>query len=464
VATVDTPGAELAAAEAPGTKDSLAARGAPLVGLAAAILSLALGALLLERRPLSVLEAATAERAGTPFRPLLDWALENDPGLAGFTALLHPVVSVSTQEWALRGPSVVAAALACIGTYGLGTILAGRLAGAVAAVALALDAGVVAVSQQARPLALSLLAIVVSTLVLALALTRSDRWWLAYVPACLLLAVSHPAAVSVLAAQAGAIAVVCLRTARSWTRAAAAFLLAAAAAVPLAVAALADRVASAGSGTLDAGELGRGLARAAGWSPALVLLAVFGGVALATGLAPKAAAWKAVLVAGLVVAPVAALALAAVWLPVHTGWTAILAAPGLALGAGAGVAALPGRAAVVAACAVLVASALPGLAAWYQADPENDWRAATGRVATRLPDAARLVVLPDRATSVVRYYRPDLELAARARGREAWILVEAATPRQAIEAARAVVQTPRFALLEQRRVGDDLLLQRWVRP
>jgi len=73
------------------------------------------------------------EAARGPFGDVVENALEHDPAQAGYLALLRPVVALSDAEWAVRAPSVVAAALAALFAYWLGAQLFGRLAGANAA-------------------------------------------------------------------------------------------------------------------------------------------------------------------------------------------------------------------------------------------------------------------------------------------------------------------------------------------
>lgn len=439
--------------------------GAPLTALAAAGLAATLGAVSLTRRPLSTLEAVTVDQARAPLRDVLDLAIQHDPGQVGYRALLHPIVTWSDAEWAVRAPSLVAVTLSCLVAYAIGALLVSRLAGAIAALALALDAGVVASGQQARPVASALFMVLLATLALVLSICRSDWWWLAYVPACALLALTHPVAVSVLAAHACAIVLAYRQSGRSRLRAAAAFGLAVVAAAPLALAAIVDRT-EAGDITfgLAAGELARGVGRASGWSVALFTLAVLGCVALAAGFARRAAAWKAALVIGLIVAPAATVLLADVFLAVYPAWTLVVSAPGLALACGIGVASIPSRWGALGATAALVALAAPGLAAWYAQRASPDWREAMTRASAAAGPGEVVLVVPEQGRAAARYYGGHLRLTARAYGPAVWVLVTGAEGEAAIEAARTVVPTPRYALLREGPAGEGAVLQQWVRP
>jgi mannosyltransferase len=429
------------------------------------VAAVALAAIALTRRPLSALEAASVVRAKAPFRDILDWAIHNDPATAGYQALLHPVVTWSDAEWAVRAPSVLAAGLSCLLAYAIGAVLVDRMARAVGALALALNAGVVASAQQARPLAPAIFAVLLATLMLVLALTRSDWWWFAYVPACAVLALMHPVAISILAAHACAIAVAHAHGSRSHVRALTAFALAVVAATPLALAAIVDRAEAPDDGAIFAvGDLGRGLARASGWNIAVVGLAALGCVGLAMGFAPRAAAWKAALVSGLVLAPVAAVVVADVFLQVYAEWALVVAAPGLALGCGIGLSSISSRWGSLAALAAIVVLAVPALVAWYLQAANPDWRRAMARVSAVAGPGEAVLVVPEGGRSAALYYGSELRLSIRPYGPTAWVLVTGLAGADAIEAARAVVPTPRYALLSETPLGEGAVLQRWVRP
>ena len=74
-----------------------------------------------------------------------------------------------------------------------------------------------------------------------------------------------------------------------------------------------------------------------------------------------------------------------------------------------------------------------------------------------------VVVLPARARTAFSYYAPDLRLSRVGRG-DAVFVVIAGNPTRATRSGRGVVSPPRYALLSEEHAGDDLVVQRWVRP
>ena len=426
-----------------------------LAPLAAGALAAALGLLLLGRKSLSTDEAFEVALARQTLADVLDDA-GSRLGSSAHLLLIHPVARVNDAEWAVRAPSVVAVVLAAVLLYVLGSRLFGRLAGAVAGVALALHAGVVAVAQLAQPYGLAVLGVVLATLLFVIALERgSVGWAVAYALSVALLPFLHPAAASVAAAQ---LAAAIVRDRRP-SPALLASVAGCAVAVPVLVAVGLDRP---DGGTLDLGDLAEGVARGAGWNPVLVVLAGLGIVFAAVRL-HEAALWKAVLVGGLVVAPLAALLLAALVVTVFPDWALVVTAPGLALGVGAAVGGLAESRALV-AIGALAAAAVVALVFQYRAEPDEDWRAAARAVRLVSRPGETVVVTPERARPAFEYYAPDVRTSRVARGDAAWVLVPARSPEEAIELGRAVVPTPRYALRRQFRYGDGLRLQHWVRP
>jgi mannosyltransferase len=427
-----------------------------LAPLAAGALAAALGLLLLGRKSLSTDEAFEVSLARRTLADVLDDA-GSRLGSSAHLLLIHPIARVNDAEWAVRAPSVVAIVLAAALLYVLGARLFGRLAGAVAGGALALHAGVVATSQLAQPYALAVFGVVLSTLLFVVALERGSAGWaVAYALSVALLPFLHPAATSIVAAQLVAAVVRDRRPSLTLLASAAGC----AVAVPVLVVVGLDR--SDGNGALDLGDLAEGVAHAAGWNPVLVALAALGVVFAAVRLR-EAALWKALLVGGLVLAPVVALLLAALVVTVFPNWALVVAAPGLALGVGAGVAGLAGGRALVAAGAVGAVAAV-ALVFQYRAEPAEDWRAAARAAELVRKPGETVVVTPDRARPAFEYYAPDMQTSRVARGDAAWVLVPAPSPEAAIELGRSVVPTPRYALRRQFRYGDALRLQHWIRP
>jgi mannosyltransferase len=430
-----------------------------LTPIAAALLAAALGALFVGRKALSTQEAFSVFLARRNLGDLLQDA-DSRLGHLAHLVLLNPVARVNDAEWAVRAPSVIAAALAAGLVYVVGDRLFGHIAGAVAALALAVNAGVVSAAQLAQPYTLAILGIVVSTLLFVLVLERPSKGLMvAYAATAVLLPLLHPAASSILAAHLTA-ALVRERRATAAVLATAAGLVIA---TPLLVLLAFERAdAPDGRDVLPLGDLAEGIARGAGWNPLLVGLAAVGVAAAAVRLR-TAAAWKATLLAGLAVAPVLVLLLSAIALPVFPARALVLTAPGLALAAGAAVAAVTVRIAL-AALGTFVAVAAAAVALTYATGPQEDWR-RVGR-AVRLVKKAQetVVVVPERARPAFAYYAPEVETSLVARGDAAWVVVRADTPVEAIELGRSAVPTPRYALRRQFRYGDGLRLQHWIRP
>lgn len=444
-----------------GTTTALAWRLAPVaVGLG----SLALGAAALGHRSLTTDEASFLAQADAPFRSVLSTIVHDDPGQAGGLLLLKLASSIGFDEITLRAPSAIAVALAAGLLVVLGTMLLGRVAGLVAGIAFALDAGVVEASREARPYALGLLGIAVATLLLIVALERGGGWrWIPYAVAAASLPLTHPLAASVLAAHG--IALVGLRDREDLRRAGVAMIAATGAAGLLLAWMAADRLdAPDGAGPLDLERLGRGVAHPAGWNPVLVAAAIGGLAVLFMRRVTVPCPWCGALVSALIAAPVVATLLAAIAVPVHTG-PLVLCAPGIALAAGATAALLATvRGLVVTGLGILLVASAAVIAVRLTAPADEDWR-ALARAVKRVKGAHEtVVVVPDRSRAAFNYYAPYVTVTRFARGDGAWVAVVADTPAAAAEAARPLVPTPRYALLRQFRYGNDLRLQHWVRP
>jgi len=434
-------------------------RALPYVGPA---LAAVLGLAGLGRRALVVDEASLLSAAQASFSDVVEHAISNDPARAGYVAVLQPIASAGSSEVWLRLPSVLAGVVAAIAAYRLGRRLAGRHAGAAASIVLATSVGVVSLSRTVGPLALALAAMLVSSALFARAVDRGNAfWWAVYVLSAIALPLTHPIAVSALAAQLVAAGV-------AWREldlrlAVPALGIAVVECALLLTAAAVDRAeAPDGAGPLELDDVGAGIGRALGWSPVVAVLAVWGVISLHRR-SPERGRWKAVLVAGLVVMPIVFVLAAGVVLPVFPRTALTVAAGGLALGAGVGLFAIADsgvRLATGAALAVVAVAAL-GTAA-VRDQPEN-WRAAARLVEMRAGENDTVVVLPERARTAFSYYAPGLRLSRVGRG-EAVFVVVAGDAKHATRSGRRVVAAPRYALLSQEHAGDDLVVQRWVRP
>lgn len=440
---------------------ALAWRLAPLwVGLG----SLADSVIGLGSRSLTSIEATTLAAADGPFRTLISTIVHDDPGRSGHLLVLHGATTLGSDERTIRAPSAIAVALAAALIVILGTMLLGRVGGLVAGIALAANAGVVVVSREARPYALGILGIVLATLLLVVALERGGGWrWVPYALVAAALPLLHPLAASVLAAH---LAALMARRDRAELRIAGiALVTGTAVASCLLIWMAADRFDSSALGALDLEDLGRGLASGGGWNPVLAIAAIAGIVFLfrsAHSLSP--ARWIGVLVVGLIAAPIVVTLLAAVALPVHAG-ALVLCAPGVALAVGAAALLLsPVRGLVAAGLAVLLIASATTISARLLQPVDEDWRALAAAVKRVKAPKETVVVLPEGSRAAFAYYAPYVATIRFARGDGAWIAVRSSTAESAIDASRAAVVTPRYALLRQFRYGEGLRLQHWVRP
>jgi mannosyltransferase len=433
----------------------------PLAAAGSAVLAACLGVLLAGRKSLAVDEADAVAVARSSLPDLLDYVAGSETGRAVQLVVLQPVVRLSDAEWAVRAPSAAAFVLAVVLAYPLGTRLFGRLAGLTSALAVATCAGAVAAAQQARPYAFALAGIMLSSLLFVRALERSSTGrWTAYALSAAALPLLHPAAAAALGAHATAAAVDSRREPRRLV----AFAAALAVALLLVVVTILDRRnAPDGAGRLDIRDVAEGAAHGVGWNVALVAAATAGIGLVAAGRVRGAGTWQAVLAGGLALAPILLLLLAALWLPVYADRVLVLSTPGLALGAGALVAALPARWATAAAVG-LTAAAAGTLLLWYASAPEENWRAAARAVARSRGERESVVVVPERARAVLGYYAPGVPTRPRASGQGAWVLVHAPDDVEAIRLARTAVRTPRYALAEQTTYGEDVRVQHWVQP
>jgi mannosyltransferase len=453
----------IACSTAPEETRTPATRAWRLAPVAVALGSLALGAVLLGHRSLTTDEAASLAQARGPLGSVLSTIVHDDPGQAGEILLLKLATAVSSDELTLRLPAAIAVAIAAGLLVVLGTLLVGRVGGLVAGLALAADAGVVEASRQARPYAVGLLGIVVVTLLFVLALEHGGRrLWVPYAIGAALLPLTHPLAASVLAAHGAAL--IARRDHAELRRAGMALVAGTLAAGVLLGWMAADRFDAPGNDGLDLEGLARGLAHPFGWNPVLLLAAIAGIVALARARDADAGSWRLVLVSTLIAAPVVAILVAAVALPLHAG-ALVLCAPGIALAVGATAPLLsPVRGLVWTGLALLLVSSAVTIAVRLSTPPAEDWRALATAVRRVRGPKETVVVLPERSRAAFAYYAPYVAVIGRARGEGAWIAVAASTPDAAIAAARPVVRTPRYALLRQFRYGDNLRLQHWVRP
>ena len=426
-------------------------------------IALVLGATALGHRSLDTDEAATLDAARGAFSLVVERALDEDPAKAGYLALLRPVVAWNDGEQWVRLPSVAAAVLAAIVAYRLGRRLAGRHAGAAASIVLATSLGVVSVSRTVGPLALALAAMLLSTALFARAVDHGNAlWWAVYAVSAALLPLTHPIAASALAAQLVAVAVG--RREIELRLAVPAVAVAVVESGLLLTASAIDRLDAAdGAGPLELADIGVGAARAVSWSPLIAAPAAWGLVTLYRWSDGERGAWKVALVGGLVLAPLVAVLAAGAALPVYPREALVVAAGGIAVATGIGLAALTDRRLQLAALIAVAVGAVAAFVTVALREPTEDWREATRIARAGASPRSTVVVLPTRARAAFAYYARDVRTTLAGRG-DAVTVVVAGDPARSEAAARMVVSPPRYALLEERRAGSRLVVQRWVRP
>ena len=426
-------------------------------------LAAVLGSVALAHRSLDMDEAAAVAAARGSFSDVVENALSDDPARAGYLALLRPIVAWSDAEYWVRLPSVAAAVVAAIATYRLGRRLAGTRAGAAASIVLATSVGVVGLSRSVAPLMLALAAMLLSSALFARAVERGNPlWWAVYAVSAIVLPLTHPIAASALVAQVAALAVG--RRAIDLRLAVPAVGVAVVECALLLTAAALDRAdAQDGAGSLALADMGTGVGRALGWSPVVAALGVWGLVVLYRRSGERLGDWKCALVAGLAVAPLLAVLVAGIGLPVYPREALTVSVGGIALAAGVGLVGIPDRRLRLAALPALVAVAIVALVVAATREQPEDWRAAARLARADSGPRTSTVVLPARARSALAYYAPELRLTVVGRG-DAVTVVVAGDPALAASVARQVVSPPRYALLETGPAGARLVVQRWVRP
>jgi mannosyltransferase len=362
------------------------------------------------------------------------------------------------SEWALRLPSVVAAALAVLVVYLLGRRLLDPLTGAIASFAVAVNPFVVIWSQQARSYAFVLLAGSASTLALIHVLQRPavTRWGLYALVASLGLVV-HPFVGLVVPAHVVAVA---LRRPRvSLPPAVAAFAVVALVAARIAVAVGSrDEQLTAWIQQPGVGDVVEGLVLVAGISP-LALAASAAGAFTARRLGVES--WKQALLAAWALGPFAVTIAVSFVKPVFAPRYLVEAVPAFAL-----LAALwlvnAGRLLAVAAGGAMLAWSAAVIALWYDARPLEDWRSATAATLAAARPGDDVLFAPGPAATGFEYYAGTEAAVSTPRARTAWLLVWGDSPLDRERSAQERMG-PAYRLAERRTIDDWLSVERWTR-
>ncbi len=429
-----------------------------------ALCALVINVFLLGRQSLRVEEAQTVASVTGSWGDLWGELRGHESPHAFYDMLLKPWLAlVGTDEWAVRFPATVFGAVAVGVTCALGARLFGRVAGLVAAGVLATSVVVVDWSQRGHGTSLALAAVVAATLALVAALERPTWWrWALWALAGALAVAVSLLAISVLAAHAAAY--LTHRPRSDWRTPAVAT--GAVGVVTLASLALvlASDARQVGSLALpDANATADGLWRLIGLTPIPVAVAGLGVFCLITARVAGAATWSTVLLGTWLLAPVALGLLVSFARPSFDAGYAVVAVPALALLVAAGVVSQQ-RWVALGLVALLGAGAGFRLVEWYTGASAEDWRAAVAAIRTEQHAGEAVVVLPRRQRVAAAYYAGEGFAVDRPRGHRVWLLLAVNDPERRLQLARDLVRPPRYALLDERRYGDELWLQIWDEP
>ena len=388
------------------------------------------GAIAIGRKPLWLDEALDVQWTHLDWSDYLSLTLRSELGQAVWLLLLKPWLAIAGHgEVAARAPSVLFAALACALLVPVGrTLLGGRLAGASAGLLMACSAFIVNWQQQARTYTLAVLASVAVTYVLLRALPSNGwRWWLLYALVGAVAVYTHFFVGLVLVAHAAAVVTFRRRPGRPAVYAGFIVVLLA---LPAAAFAIDTSAAQGFIPPLTLDSVTATLHSLAGerWA---IAAAAGAGAALA---AARMERWKAVLLIGWLVVPVATTAALSIGHPSFIARFLIVVVPAASLCAAYLLTRLPrwwGGAAVVVMCAW----ALGPVANWYRAPPLEDWRAAAAYVDRSRADGEHLFITTDWLMLAAGYYlksRPDSRAI---RGDVSWVVTISTSDSSVMRAA-----------------------------
>jgi mannosyltransferase len=427
----------------------------------AACLALVLGLIRLGTPSLWFDEAYTARVVEqTP----QDW-LESDQYHFLYDAIVTAWATVAgTSEWALRFPSVIAAACAAA----LVVVLADRLrldrwVGLMAGLFLATSPFVVKWSQQARGYTFLLVLCLVSTLLLVRALDRGTRaTWAAYGLSISCVVVWH-AVGGLLLVPAHAV-LIAQRRERFMPHGLLAVVIASAVAIPWAATiVLRTSGEDAGIAWLEAPSAAtvvHAFADLSGAAGLGMLLAMAGLVVLARSGKSELAAWLGVWA----LSPALLALLVTIVRPVFLDRYLIVASPAFALLAACAVVYAGRRLGPVLALAAAVVSAI-ALASWYSTSDEGNWRGEDWRGAVAELRAksggSDVVVAPWWANLAASYYGASPVSAST--DDSVWVLTWSETGHALPPAERASLGFGQHELVERQDFGRRVSLQHWVR-
>ena len=384
--------------------------------MVAAVSALA-GIIAIGRKPLWLDEALDVQWTHLGWHDYLSLTFRSEMGQAVWLLLLKPWLSIAGHgEVAARAPSVLFAAAACALLVPVGrTLLGSRQAGAAAGLLMACSAFVVHWEQQARTYTLALFASVAVTYLFLRALRSSGwRWWLLYALVGVVAVYTHFFVGLVLVAHAAAAFAFRPRPGRPAIYAGFTVVLLALPAAAFAI----DMSPARGfipPLTLDGFTAELHLLAGGRWAIAAAAVA---GAVLAAARVDR---WKALLLLGWLVVPLAATAALSIGHPSFIARYLICVVPAASLCGAYLLTRIPrwwGAAAVVATCAW----ALGPVADWYRSPFSEDWRAAAAYVDTSRAESDHLTVTTDWLTLVSGYYMKSRPDSRAIRGDVTWVV------------------------------------------
>lgn len=412
------------------------------------------------RRSFTLAEVELVLQSGRSWRELVPvW--HADASGSVYLVLLKGWLHVGSVEWIARTPSLAAVGLAAAAVFALGARLFNRNVGLAAGVLFATSAFTTGIGRSTGPLALAVLAATLATLVFVVAIESRGRLvWTGYVIVASASVYVHASCAPVLLAHAAAFVV--LRRPRGW-RAAAPGVLVVVLSAPAVVQVLASQ-----RHLVDAldqpslADVARVVHEASGRNVMLIALAVAGIAGLALWRYTKVEAWKVALLTSWALIPLVGVLVLSIARPSLDPRYVAASVPAFSLAAGAALARVfRRRVAFVAAVGVLV---LIGVRlAQLEHSLSEDWRTAADYALSSRGPHDRVVVAPARALAAFAFYAGPDRGSLTPGGPIAFVVVRAHSSEDALELSRAAARAPAYALRGERRFGSHLWVQQWER-
>ena len=403
-------------------------------------LAFVLGLVSLGSKSLWFDEAYDAVHATASWGDVLSSALGHEASQAAYLIFLKQWLSfVPDDEWWLRLPSVLFAAIAAGVLVMLGTAVLGRRTGVVAGLLLAVNGFMVTWSQQARTYALVVLAVVASTYLLVRALEpgAGRGRWVVYGTVATFSLYAHFFAAFVIAAQVVA-ALVARPRPRTEHLLVAGTIVGVGALPALWFAAARDVGQISWIVPLSLGGVKGAVEEASGRNVLLIGLAA-AGCALLLWRPPANAsrATRALLVCWAALPFVLAVAVSVVK-PILLGRYLIVATPALALLGAVAITSIRYRPVAYVMLVACLAIGAARTVEWYRAPSVEAWREAVTYLEAHRGVRDQVFVEPRDDDEAYRYYAGRLSAQGKPASRTLWVVLGAETSKDALAGARAV--------------------------